>query len=269
MEWMRGVNVLEKAWLNFKHFFVRIAYDTFDGVRAAWQMIQHGIMVGIIEIQAAFKQLGAEIQSAFKTAQNVAFKTLAAAYNKYKSLTDESWDSEAFQQAADEEYNREKTRIGQEKDAKKEAIDQQRQAMRDAARQDYDSELEQIANDNIERHRKLDDAYAERMDQNAADLEAARKAWKDSLQKAKDKRAEKELENSPPVEAANTAWMDVGNVLTEAANKISVTGTFNAAGAWGLGTGSAADRTAKATEETARNTKKILDESRNNGATFS
>lgn len=61
MEWTRGVNYLEKMWLNFKHFFVRIGYDAFDGVRAAWQMIQHGIMVGIIEIQAAFKRLGARI----------------------------------------------------------------------------------------------------------------------------------------------------------------------------------------------------------------
>ena len=35
-------------------------------------------------------------------------------------------------------------------------------------------------------------------------------------------------------------------------------GTFNASAAWGLGQNSAADRTARATEETARNTKKLL-----------
>jgi hypothetical protein len=268
MEWTRGVNVLEKAWLNFKHFFVQIAYDAFDGARAAWEMIQHGIRVGMIEIQAAFKRLGADIQATFKTAQNVAFKTLAAAYNKYKSLTDESWDAQAFQQAADDEYNREKNRIEGEKESKKEAIDQNRQTMREAARQDYDSQLEQIAQDNIDRHRTLDEAYAERMAENANELDAARKAWKESLQKARDKRREKDIEKPSEVDRFKNV-MDIGSVLSDAARKMSVTGTFNATAAWGLGTGSAADRTAKATEDTARNTKKLLDESRNNGATFS
>ena len=40
--------------------------------------------------------------------------------------------------------------------------------------------------------------------------------------------------------------------------KTSVVGTFNASAAYGLGQGNAADRTARATEETARNTKKLL-----------
>ena len=103
------------------------------------------------------------------------------------------------------------------------------------------------------------------------DLAEARKAWKDSIQRAKEKRTEKELEKTEQASFKNAmaASMEVGNVLNEAAGKMSVTGTFNATAAWGLGTGSAADRTAKATEETARNTKKILDESRHNGATFS
>ena len=106
------------------------------------------------------------------------------------------------------------------------------------------------------------------MAENTKELEAARKEWQDSLQRAKEKRAEKELEKPASIEKANSAWMDVGDVLTEAASKISVTGTFNAMGSWGLGTGNAAERTAKATEETARNTKRLLDEARNNGVAF-
>jgi len=50
---------------------------------------------------------------------------------------------------------------------------------------------------------------------------------------------------------------------------ISVTGTFSSAAVSGLGTGGdAAERTASATEQTARNTKRLLDASVDNGLRF-
>ena len=45
-------------------------------------------------------------------------------------------------------------------------------------------------------------------------------------------------------------------------------GTFNAAAAAGLGTGSVAERTARATEATAKNTKRLLDEAESGGLAF-
>ena len=48
----------------------------------------------------------------------------------------------------------------------------------------------------------------------------------------------------------------VGNLL---AQKISVTGTFNPLAAAGLGGGDAVERTARATEETARHTKRLAE----------
>jgi len=63
---------------------------------------------------------------------------------------------------------------------------------------------------------------------------------------------------------------ELGGVeLSQQAAKIGVTGTFNAASLLGLQSGDASDRTAKATEETAKNTKKLLDEARNGGLAFS
>jgi hypothetical protein len=52
------------------------------------------------------------------------------------------------------------------------------------------------------------------------------------------------------------------------AEKIGVRGTFNAAAIQGLAAGDAADRTAKATEETAKNTKKLLQAAQTGGLTF-
>ena len=45
-------------------------------------------------------------------------------------------------------------------------------------------------------------------------------------------------------------------------------GTFNASSILGLQSGNAADRTAKASEETAKNTKKLLGEAKLGGLTF-
>ena len=52
-------------------------------------------------------------------------------------------------------------------------------------------------------------------------------------------------------------------------DKVSVKGTFNALGARGLGNAGPAERTAKATEETAKNTKRLLDEFHHGGLQFS
>ena len=50
--------------------------------------------------------------------------------------------------------------------------------------------------------------------------------------------------------------------------KTSVTGTFNASALFGMGAGTAADRTAKATEDTAKNTKKLIGYMANGAAVF-
>ena len=59
-----------------------------------------------------------------------------------------------------------------------------------------------------------------------------------------------------------------GLELSRQAAKVGVTGTFNAAALLGLQSGDAADRTAKATEETAKNTKKLVDKANTGGLTF-
>ena len=59
-----------------------------------------------------------------------------------------------------------------------------------------------------------------------------------------------------------------GEGLDGAAAKASVSGSFNAAAVRGLGTGNHAERTAKASEETARNTKRLLDEAHHGGLQF-
>jgi len=270
MEWTRGVNVLEKAWLDFRNFFIRIGYDAFYGMIAAAQTVWHGLEVGWIETTAFFSKCWQGFVSFFaKSWENIkagAQKT----WNWIKSLFDDSFDLQTENKMVEDQRQQAIAAIEDEQQRKLAEREAKRQSQRDQAARMNDATLEEIGRQHAAKYQALDAEYDARMAENTRDLEAARKEWKDSIQRAKEKRTDKELERSaaPGFEKANTAWMDMGDALTEAANKISVTGTFNAAAAWGLGTGNAADRTAKATEETARNTKRILDETKNGAARF-
>lgn len=271
MEWTRGVNVLEKAWLDFRNFFIRIGYDAFYGMLAAAQTVWHGLEVGWIETTAFFSRCWQGFVAFFaKTWENIkagAQKT----WNWIKSLFDDSFDLQTENKMVEDQRQQAIAAIEDEKQRNLAEREAQRQSQRDQAARMNDATLEEIGRQHAEKYQALDDEYNARMAENTKDLEAARKEWKDSIQRAKDKRTEKELQKTvaPSFQKATAASLDVGEALNEAAHKISVTGTFNATAAWGLGTGSAAERTAKATEETARNTKRLLDEARNNGATFS
>ena len=117
------------------------------------------------------------------------------------------------------------------------------------------------------------------MAENEQDLAKARKEWRDAIESAKKKREAKEAEPGPeglqgPDDIINKArdalagLGDIGDMVGAEAAKIGVKGTFNAAAVRGLAAGDAADRTAKASEETAKNTKKLVQAATTGGLTF-
>lgn len=269
MEWMRGINLLEKAWLNFRNFFIRIGYDAFYGVMVAVQTVWNGLEVGWIETTAFFAKCWQGFVTFFVKSWEHIKAGAQKAWNWIKSLFDDSFDLQVENKLVEDQKQQAIQKIEDEANRKTAERQAEHQRKRDEQAEKNDLILEEIGCQHAEKYKTLDDEYDSRMAENTKELEAARKEWKDSLERAKEKRAEKEMEKPASVEKANSAWMDVGDVLTEAANKISVTGTFNAMGSWGLGTGNAAERTAKATEQIAQNTRKLLDETRNNGVAFS
>lgn len=114
------------------------------------------------------------------------------------------------------------------------------------------------------------------MAENEADLAKARQEWREAIEAARKKREAKEAEAAPEglegpddlINKARQALAGLGDLVHQEAEKIGVRGTFNAAAIQGLAAGDAADRTAKATEETAKNTKKLLQAAQTGGLTF-
>ena len=111
-----------------------------------------------------------------------------------------------------------------------------------------------------------------------AELDQARGEWRAAIAEARKKREAREADEGPGklkgpaslVDKVQERLAGLGDTLKKTAERtISVTGTFSAMAVAGLGAGSVAERTAKATEETAQNTKKLVTETRVGGLTFS
>lgn len=279
MEWTRGVNFLEKAWLNFRNFFIKIGYDAWHGLLAVAEIVWHALEVGWIETTAFFSKLWTGFTSFFaKTWENIKAGAQKA-WNWIKSLFDDSVDLEAENKLVEEQKQAAIARIDDEQQRKTAQREAERESERRRAAAIHEATLGEIGRENMEKHRALDTEYAQRMAENEADLAKARQEWRDAIDEARKKREAKEAEGGPdglegPDDIINKArdalagLGDIGDLVQQEAAKIGVKGTFNAAAVQGLAAGDAADRTAKASEETAKNTKKLVQAAQTGGLTF-
>ena len=271
MEWTRGVNFLEKAWLNFRNFFIRIGYDAWHGMLAAVEIVWNALEVGWIETTAFFSKLWADFTGFFaKTWQNIKAGAQKA-WNWIRSLFDDSVDLQTENKMVEDQKQAAIASIDDEQ--KRRAAE--REAERQRASELHEATLAGIGQENLDKHAQLDAEYAERMAENEADLAKARQEWREAIDAAKQKRQEKEagaLEGPDDLTQKTRDALadlgDIGDLVQAEAAKVGVRGTFNASALQGLAAGNAADRTATATEETAKNTKRLVQAAQTGGLTF-
>lgn len=276
MEWQRGINFLEKAWLNFRNFFIKIGYDAWHGLLAVVEVIWHALKVGWIETTAFLSKTWTQFTGWVTKAWHWTGKQLAKAWNWVRKQFDSSFDAEAANRAADEYYEQKKAQIEQETNQKLAEREQRRQQEREQSTRVHEATMAEIGRENLQKHQELDNEYQQRMAENEADLAKARKEWQDSLGEARRKREAKEAEGPGAMEGpedllnkVRSSLAGLGDMLqTARENTVGVRGTFNAAAVQSLAAGDAADRTAKATEETAKNTKKLVQAATTGGLTF-
>ena len=279
MEWTRGINFLEKVWLNFRGFFIQIGYDAWHGLLAVAEIVWHALEVGWIETTAFFAKAWQNFVGFFARTWERIKAGAKKAWNWIKSLFDDSVDLEAENNLVEEQKQAAINRIDDEQKRRVAQREAQREAERRRAAAVHEATLAEIGRENMEKHRELDAEYASRMADNEADLAKARKEWREAVDAAKKKREAKEADEGPgglegPDDIINKArdalagLGDIGELVQAEAAKIGVKGTFNAAAVRGLAAGDAADRTAKATEETAKHTKKLVQAATTGGLTF-
>ena len=259
LEWEKGCALLEKAWLNFRNFFIRIGYDAFYGLLAVGEYVWHGLEVAWIETTSFMSQTWTRFTSWMLKAWTWCGNALTKAWNKIKGLFDDSFDADAANAAADQAYEAGMQRIEQEKNAKLAEREQRRVAERDQAKRIHEATLAEIGKEALAKEAALDKEYNDRIAKGQAAIDAAKKEWQSAIAEvtATSKGERKGPGTNDPLQWLKDAMAKVPNtdeLLKKTGPQSSSRGTFNAAAIQGLQSSGMAERTAKATEETAKST---------------
>ncbi len=279
MEWHKGIKVLRAAWLQFKHFFIRLAYAAFYGAVKAFETVWYGLEVAWIESTAFLEKVWYRFVGFFTRTWEGMKAVAQKAWVWIKSLFDDSIDTEAAYKKIDQQRQEAIRRMDDQQRRRTAAREGERQRKRDQAREIHDITMDLIDTEHAKRSGALDDEYDEKMHRSQQAVDAARAEWREALRQAREQRKAKEqAEGEPPEKLKSPADVldqvrkklhGLGETLRVQADKtIGAKGTFNAAALLGLSAGDAADRTANATEQTAKNTKKLVNEAKTGGLTF-
>jgi len=257
MEWIKGVSFIEGVWLRFRGFIMDVLVGAFVGALATLETIWHGLEVGWIETTAFLAKAWYGFVNIF-TGSWEQMKALAAkTWNTIKGLFTDSFDTGKANAEIDRALAQRLAQIDQNTGEAVIGADLRRQNRRNRSASLHDQTLGVLG-------QKYEDEQTRQASERAqAELEAeqaliaARREWEAAIAEAKSNRAAIGVGSDSPIPGAPDL-SGLSDMLEREAERIGVRGTFNAAAIQGLMTDSGvAERTAKATEDTARNTKHI------------
>ncbi|GAB6188130.1 phage tail tape measure protein [Thermopirellula anaerolimosa] len=267
MEWQKGVAWLTEKWINFKEAFMAVAteavYGTAKILTSAWAGLQAAWVETVAFLSKAWTVFTSSLVTGWRTAQN----WIAKKFVQLMAMFDSSVDAEAAMRILDEDFTREQRQRDQATQQQLRDIETARQAKRQAIDQEERGTLEALEEDRQRRH-------VERKRQYDADLQAAedavaeaRRQWQEALDEAARKRGEIK-ETAAPERVKGIGDLEGFDFEGLAQRSISVTGTFNPLAAGGLGTGGPLERAARAGEETAKNTRKLVQQAQHGNLAF-
>ncbi len=272
LAWQEGVAALNRVWLEAKHFFLGTVQKMWYGAMALSEQILHGLEVAWIETTAFLSKTWTSFTAGFKKAWNSAVNWTTKRLLELQGLLDEGFDVEAAKRMADEDLAATNAEIDRQRDAALAAREQQRQGERDSAAELNEATLAEIGRQFDEAQKALDDETNAKVAATKQALANARKQLDEAIAAARAKREALDSEPGVPRRKLTDPLSELEDRLAglgdTIARKISVTGTFNPAAIAGLGGGNAAERTARASEQTAKNTKRLVDAANMGGLTF-
>ncbi len=258
MEWQRGINALHGYWLSFKEMFLNVAYGAFYGALAAFEMVWHGLEVAFIETTAFLTKVWANFTAGFQKAWGGAVNWTAKRLLELQGMFDSSFDADTAKQLADQNRAADDRRIDRERDAMLQQTEDQRRSRREQARQTHENTLGAIGQEYEDAKAQLTDAYDQQRTESERALADARREWEDAVAEAARKRADATAPDAPGRIKSPADFMSELDDLADVAKRtVEVRGTFNAAMLMSLQASPTEDRIARASEETAKNTRKI------------
>ena len=270
--WQQGVAALNKVWLEAKEFFVSTAYGMWYGALAAAQIVFHALEIAWIETTSFLSKTWTNFTTGFQQVWESASSWVAKRMLEIQGLFDSGLDVDAAKRAVDDQLE---TRLAELESAAQRQVAQregQRAAEREQAAVLHEATLAGIGHDFEEAQAALKTNTEAGLAESQAALDAAKQKLADAIEQARQKReaadAERGLGRTPRDLMAEfeDRLAGLGEVIGKG---ISVRGTFNARAAQGLESdGGAAERTARATEQTAKHTKRLADAAQSGGLTF-
>ncbi len=272
--WEKGIAAINAAWLEAKRFFISTAQQMWFGALAAAQIGFHAIEVAWIETTSFLSKTWTNFASGFKKIWETATSFVAKRMLEIQGLFDSSLDVKAAKQGIDDQLE---SRLNEIESKTKQALanrEQSRNRQRDRSAQENEATLAEIGQQFDEAQKALDDRTNSKIEETQKALDDARKKLEEAIAEAAKKRGEAEA-NQPDgssgsieglIDRVQRQLAGLGGSLGRSA---TVRGTFNALAVQSLAGGDpVAERTAKANEQTAKNTKQLVTATQTGGLTF-
>jgi len=281
-------NALAKGITEAVIFIAKEAQSAFYSALMAWQFVEKAVCDGVISTAAAAKEAWAVFVSWWKHAVNSVAAVMLDVYNWFMGLFDENWDKDAFkaevtkqleiddenvQKELDEKIKKiegEKTRrkdsvqkdfdknlgdlVDQENDARK-RLDEMRRQMREEMQTDHENKLREIVDNDKSTQTEIEKSRSDRIKQLEKEVEDARSEWFKALHDVRSTDAEG---GSKPKSISKLGTLTAGGLELA---KVTSAGAFSNFARFGM-QGDAAERMATGIDAIAKNTKDLLDETR-------
>ena len=232
-------------WAAIKQVWAKGSYE----VKRIWENLSHAVLKAWQNTVWALKAAWNEWTAFLKKGQEKTTDWLARRMVEVWGVFDKSIDVDAVKSGLDRIHRGRMGDIEDERRAALGAVDEEWAARRKAAEKAHKDQLGKLKDE----------------------AQAARSEYHDALESARQKAAEGAAGSvASGVKSGRmaAAQLGAGGAAGGGGISSSVRGTFSAVGAWGLGTGNPIERTAKASEETAENTKEMKRDMKTQGMRY-
>lgn len=267
--WIRGINVLEKAWLGFRKFFLLTSADMFHGLITISIEFEGMMSRGWSHFVAGYQYLWNDFVGWWARSWERMTFSAKSAWIVIKGLFDDSTAAsrEGALRTLVGETGVANKKIAKEQRRHEDEIWKKQKGRIEDANALEKGMLIEIGKENTKIHVKLKKEFEDRMKKAKAEEDAAREALRKAAAEAKKKRIEKERDQKKPeglgVAPDLKSLLDkIGKGATtweKTTEKFSQRGTFRTAAVFGMqgGVESIAAKNLKANERAAENIEKI------------
>ena len=276
MEWQKGVNALNQTWVKVKEFFLATWTEAVFGAATIATNAWAGLQAGWTETVDVMRDAWSMFTTFIAKNWNRVVGFLKQAWQKLKSLVTGE-DSSAVQSQIDSETSRMNRELDDRRNREIFEREQRRRTRLSGIEGQRTGTLDELDRQREAEHERRRDQFAGDLEQSESALAQARREWQQAIELAARKREEAAADGTTPerlkkpdelLQQLQSQLSGAGDQLQQTQDKVSVSGTFNAAAIRGLSAGNPEERTARASEETAKNTKRILQEAQHGGLTF-